>query len=41
MNQKLQMTIEYEEPDEDGWMVARVLEVPGANEPGPDPRRGA
>jgi predicted RNase H-like HicB family nuclease len=24
------MTIAYEEADEDGWIVARVLEVPGA-----------
>ena len=30
MNEKLQMTITYDEPDEDGWIVARVVEVPGA-----------
>ena len=24
------MTIAYDEPDEDGWIVARVVEVPGA-----------
>lgn len=24
------MTIAFEEPDEDGWIVARVVEVPGA-----------
>jgi predicted RNase H-like HicB family nuclease len=30
MNEKLQMTITDEEPDEDGWIVARVVEVPGA-----------
>ena len=30
MNDKLQMTIAYDEPDEDGWIVARVVEVPGA-----------
>lgn len=24
------MTIAYDEPDEGGWIVARVLEVPGA-----------
>jgi predicted RNase H-like HicB family nuclease len=30
MNEKLQMTITYEEPDDDGWIVARVVEVPGA-----------
>ena len=23
-------TIAFDEPDEDGWIVARVLEVPGA-----------
>jgi predicted RNase H-like HicB family nuclease len=30
MNEKLQMTITYDEPDEDGWIVGRVVEVPGA-----------
>jgi predicted RNase H-like HicB family nuclease len=24
------MTIAYENPDEEGWIVARVVEVPGA-----------
>src|SRR5205823_2546579 len=24
------LTIAYDEPDEDGWVVARVVEVPGA-----------
>jgi predicted RNase H-like HicB family nuclease len=24
------MTIDYEEADEEGWIVARVVEVPGA-----------
>ena len=24
------MTISYDEPDEEGWIVARVVEVPGA-----------
>jgi predicted RNase H-like HicB family nuclease len=24
------ITIAFDEPDEDGWIVARVLEVPGA-----------
>lgn len=24
------MTIAFDDPDEDGWIVARVLEVPGA-----------
>ena len=26
----LRLTITYDEPDEDGWIVATVLEVPGA-----------
>jgi predicted RNase H-like HicB family nuclease len=26
----LRLTIAFDEPDEDGWIVARVLEVPGA-----------
>jgi predicted RNase H-like HicB family nuclease len=30
MGETLKMTIVYEAPDEDGWIVARVLEVPGA-----------
>lgn len=30
MNEKLRLTIAYEEPDEEGWIVARVVEVPGA-----------
>lgn len=30
MSERLRMTIAYEEPDEDGWIVARVVEVPGA-----------
>lgn len=30
MNEKLRMTIAYEEADEQGWIVARVVEVPGA-----------
>ena len=30
MSEHLQMTIAYEEPDEQGWIVARVVEVPGA-----------
>jgi predicted RNase H-like HicB family nuclease len=24
------MTIAFDEPDEEGWIVARILEVPGA-----------
>jgi len=30
MSDKLRLTITYDEPDEDGWIIARVLEVPGA-----------
>jgi predicted RNase H-like HicB family nuclease len=30
MRDTLRLTIAYEEPDEDGWIVARVVEVPGA-----------
>jgi predicted RNase H-like HicB family nuclease len=30
VSEKLRLTITYEEPDEDGWIVARVVEVPGA-----------
>ena len=30
MSEHLQMTITYDEADEDGWIVARVVEVPGA-----------
>jgi predicted RNase H-like HicB family nuclease len=30
MAEKLALTISYDEPDEEGWIVARVLEVPGA-----------
>lgn len=30
MSEKLRMTIAYEDPDEEGWIVARVVEVPGA-----------
>jgi predicted RNase H-like HicB family nuclease len=30
MSETLRLTITYDEPDEDGWIVARVLEVPGA-----------
>jgi predicted RNase H-like HicB family nuclease len=26
----LHLTIAYDEPDEDGWIVAHVVEVPGA-----------
>ena len=30
MSDRLRLTIEFEEPDEGGWIVARVVEVPGA-----------
>ena len=30
MSDSLRMTIAFEDPDEDGWIVARVVEVPGA-----------
>jgi predicted RNase H-like HicB family nuclease len=30
VNDRLRLTIAFEEPDEDGWIVARVVEVPGA-----------
>ena len=30
MSETLQLTITYDEPDEDGWIVARVIQVPGA-----------
>jgi predicted RNase H-like HicB family nuclease len=31
------MTIAYDEPDEEGWIVARVVEVPGAISQGRTP----
>jgi hypothetical protein len=30
MSETLRLMITYDEPEEDGWIVARVLEVPGA-----------
>lgn len=30
MTASLEFTLAFDEPDEDGWIVARVLEVPGA-----------
>jgi predicted RNase H-like HicB family nuclease len=30
MSERLRLTITFEEPDEEGWIVARVIEVPGA-----------
>lgn len=30
VSEKLRMTIAFEEPDEEGWIVAQVVEVPGA-----------
>jgi len=29
-SERLRLTIAYDEPDEDGWIVARVIELPGA-----------
>lgn len=30
VTETLRLTIAYDEPDEGGWIVARVIEVPGA-----------
>jgi predicted RNase H-like HicB family nuclease len=30
MGDTLRLTIAFDEPDEQGWIVARVVEVPGA-----------
>jgi predicted RNase H-like HicB family nuclease len=30
MSDTLRLTITYDEPDENGWIVARVVQVPGA-----------
>jgi predicted RNase H-like HicB family nuclease len=30
MSDTLRLTITYDEPDEEGWIVARVVQVPGA-----------
>jgi predicted RNase H-like HicB family nuclease len=30
VNEKLRLTISYDDPDEDGWIVAQIVEVPGA-----------
>ena len=30
VSEKLRFTIAYDDPDEEGWIVARVVEVPGA-----------
>lgn len=30
MTASVEFTISYDEPDEKGWILARVLEVPGA-----------
>lgn len=30
VTERLRLTVSYDEPDEDGWIVARVVEVPGA-----------
>ncbi len=29
-SERLNLTIRFDDPDEDGWIVARVVEVPGA-----------
>ncbi|MEX1358141.1 MAG: type II toxin-antitoxin system HicB family antitoxin [Gaiellaceae bacterium] len=34
MSETLRMTIVYDEPDEDGWIVASIPEVPGAHSQG-------
>ena len=30
MADRLRLTIVFDEPDEEGWIVARIVEVPGA-----------
>jgi predicted RNase H-like HicB family nuclease len=30
VDDRLRLTIAYDEPDEEGWIVARIVEVPGA-----------
>jgi predicted RNase H-like HicB family nuclease len=30
VSDRLRLTIAFEEPDEEGWIVARTVEVPGA-----------
>lgn len=30
MRASVEFTLAFDDPDEDGWIVARVLEVPGA-----------
>ena len=30
MSERLRFRISFEDPDEEGWIVARVVEVPGA-----------
>lgn len=30
VSERLRLTIAFDEPDEDGWIVAHVVEVPGA-----------
>lgn len=36
MTENLRLTIAYEEPDAEGWIVVRVIEVPGAVSQGRD-----
>ena len=35
MSERLRLTIVFEEPDEGGWIVARIIEVPGSMSQGP------
>lgn len=37
VTETLRLTIAYDEPDEDGWIVARVIEIPGAISQGRTP----
>jgi predicted RNase H-like HicB family nuclease len=30
VSDKLRLTIAFDEPDEEGWIVAQIVEVPGA-----------
>jgi len=39
MSETLRLTITYDEPDADGWIVARVVEVPGAVSQGRTPEQ--
>ena len=37
VTETLRLTIAYDEPDEEGWILARVIEVPGAISQGRTP----